>query len=218
MIVKKYTAAKKVSRFKMDDAYSALTSVIQEERFDEIFPVLKEYRIGLKTVDRDGRQFFWHIVSCVDSRTLPEDAPLPQCIRYFLECGAEVNHFDCFGDTVLHVAAVRSNPAVVQMLIDYGAVIDFINYHGLTPLDMAMLCFEDDQPEVVSLLLEAGADPYRRMQENMAYETPAMFAETLDIADRKQLKEIFFGTLEKMAQSDRKRRRVKRSTRKSPES
>lgn len=217
-MTRKFTPAKKVSRFKMDDAYVALTPVIQEKRFDEIFSVLKKYRIGLDTVDRDGRQFLWHLVSCVESRSLSQDAPLVGCIRHFLENGADVNHFDFFGDTVLHIAAVRSNPVVMQMLIDHGAEVDFVNDHGFTPLDMAMMCFEDDQPEVVSLLLEAGADPYRRMQGNMAYTTPAMCAETVDVSNRRQLKNVFFGTLEKLGQSSRKKRRTKGDKRNSKES
>lgn len=203
-------AKRKASRIIMDDALLAIEPLIAQKLFDEIQPILTKRKINSETIDRDGRQFFWYIVSSVDSRMLTFDDPLVECVRYFLELGADIDHFDYFGDTVLHVASVRSNPAVVQLLLDYGATIDVVNDHGFTPLDMAIMCFEDDQPEVVSLLLEAGADPHRRIQGNMAYATPAICAETMDVSNRRQLKDVFFDTLERIERFGRKRRRIKR--------
>lgn len=57
--------------------------------------------------------------------------------------------------TPLHVASTQGKLEVMQLLIDYGAIIDVQDFDGDTPLHDAAL---SKQHEAVSLLLHAGAD------------------------------------------------------------
>lgn len=80
----------------------------------------------------------------------------PEQLRALLDAGADVNEDTGAGLTLLHVAAIRGNAEVAQVLIDAGADLDTRGgTSGKTPL---MSAAESDQPELVQLLLDAGAD------------------------------------------------------------
>lgn len=58
--------------------------------------------------------------------------------------------------TPLHVASGQGRVELIQLLIDYGAIINVPDFDGDTPLhDAALLT----QPEAANVLLHAGADP-----------------------------------------------------------
>jgi uncharacterized protein len=62
-------------------------------------------------------------------------------VKVALELGGDVNAIDKNGDTAMHGAAYKQFPAVVQLLVDQGAVIDLWNAknrQGWTPLRIAV--------------------------------------------------------------------------------
>lgn len=50
------------------------------------------------------------------------------------------------GDTALHLAARRRDVDMSRILVDYGAMVDATNGHGMTPLHIAAA--EGDEPLV----------------------------------------------------------------------
>jgi ankyrin repeat protein len=64
-----------------------------------------------------------------------------EAVKVALELGGDVNAIDSNGDTAVHGAAYKQFPAVVQRLVDQGAVIDLWNTknkQGWTPLRIAV--------------------------------------------------------------------------------
>ena len=66
------------------------------------------------------------------------DALLTETVKLAAHLGTPVNQADPNGDTALHVAATRRRDAVVQALVDSGAVINVRNNKGETPLTAAL--------------------------------------------------------------------------------
>ena len=108
--------------------------------------------------------------------------PNPEVAAALIEAGADVGAREgIHGGTPLHVAARNPNPAVAALLLDAGANVNarefartFLPYGmtvsstggedrttrrlgGITPLHAAAM--SNPNPEVLALLLEAGADP-----------------------------------------------------------
>ena len=76
------------------------------------------------------------------------------------------------GATPLHLAAPQADPAVVALLLDYGADPAVRELDGgMTPLDDAVRYGEGREP-VVALLLRAGADPGAAEARDNAGRTP----------------------------------------------
>ena len=78
----------------------------------------------------------------------------------------QILHYAYAGDTALHLAAAAHQPAIVEALLDGGAVVRARNRRGAEPLHYAadgapdsIAWHPEDQAEVVRLLIEAGADP-----------------------------------------------------------
>ena len=61
-----------------------------------------------------------------------------------------------FEDTPLHLATLKGNCEIIQLLLDHNADINASDHHGFTPLQHAI---EDNQIKVTKLLLERGANP-----------------------------------------------------------
>ncbi|KAI8425106.1 hypothetical protein MSG28_006961 [Choristoneura fumiferana] len=90
-----------------------------------------------------------------------------ECVKLLLEHKADPNRWECRHEmkaTPLHCAASAKSLACVKILLEHGADVNAgLNEHS--PLHYAVL---SDAPEVVSLLLQAGACP----------DTPQVFTET----------------------------------------
>ena len=80
-------------------------------------------------------------------------------VRFFLECGANVNVKGDRKNRPLHYAAENGHTEVVKLLLQNGADINATNWDGQTPLEFAV---KEGQLEVTQLLLQNGADVNRR--------------------------------------------------------
>jgi hypothetical protein len=83
-------------------------------------------------------------------------------IKVLLELGADVNANRASIGTPLHAAADGKHADKAKLLLAHGARVDARNRDGLTPLELALRgCSNaelDRMPELVTLLLEAGAE------------------------------------------------------------
>ena len=79
------------------------------------------------------------------------------------ELGNDVNAADTNGDTALHGAIHRGAGDIVRFLVEKGAAIDAVNDKGWSALSVAQGVFYPNtfnrHPELVTLLLDLGADP-----------------------------------------------------------
>jgi ankyrin repeat protein len=78
----------------------------------------------------------------------------------------QILHYAYAGDTALHLAAAAHQPAIVEDLLNSGAIVRTRNRRGAEPLHYAadgapdsVAWHPEEQAEVVRLLIEAGADP-----------------------------------------------------------
>lgn len=85
----------------------------------------------------------------------------PDSVKLLLARGAQVNRP---GWTPLHYAATGGNLEVLRLLLDHDAYIDAQSPNRTTPLMMAA---RHKHPDVVRLLIEAGADPTARNEAGL---------------------------------------------------
>ena len=88
---------------------------------------------------------------------------------------AGISHHVYAGDTALHVAAAAHDPAVVDALLEVGAIVDARNRRGAAPLHYAADGAPDAsseqrrrQSDVIAALVAAGADPNVRDKSGVA--------------------------------------------------
>ena len=91
------------------------------------------------------------------SATYNMNAAITQAL---VEAGAHIDHADSLGTTALMRAARANRPEVVQVLIEAGSDLDAMDIVVGTPLMHAVM--GHDAWTVVTMLLEAGADPSLR--------------------------------------------------------
>ncbi len=85
----------------------------------------------------------------------------PDIVRLLVQRGAEVNRA---GWTPLHYAATNGHAAIVGYLLEHNAYIDAQSPNRTTPLMMAARHL---RPDVIRLLVEAGADPTARNEAGL---------------------------------------------------
>lgn len=87
-----------------------------------------------------------------------------QTIKALLDSVEDIaNYGSTESVTPLHVASAQGKIDVIQILIDYGAIIDVQDFDGDTPLHDAALA---TQKEAVAVLLHAGAQPEIKNETN----------------------------------------------------
>jgi uncharacterized protein len=97
--------------------------------------------------------------------------------RRLIEQGADVNKT---GWAPLHYAATRGHLDLMNLLLEKNAYIDAASPNGTTPLMMAAYY---GTPSAVKLLLEAGADPMLRNQQDLTAIDFAQRANRTESAD-----------------------------------
>ena len=111
-------------------------------------------------LDHDGIQ---HVTACPPHGTtllhLAVVGGNLTIIEMILKAGADTNKQNSSGYTSLH-ELIRYGSAnleqIIGLLLKFGAQVNIGNDSDITPLHIAVLC----RPEVVQMLLDAGADPY----------------------------------------------------------
>lgn len=106
--------------------------------------------------------------------------------------GAEIDAPDKQGFVPLHFAAQEYHPDAVRALIEGGASVDSVNVFGNTPLWTAVFNSKG-RGEVIGLLRESGADPFR---SNGSGRTPVDLARLIASADVAQ----YFADIPQVAQ------------------
>ncbi len=105
----------------------------------------------------------------VEARNKADESPLMlaalggqlDIVKSLIARDADVNKP---GWTPLHYAATRGHLDVMRLLLDQNAYIDAASPNGTTPLMMAAFY---GTPSAVKLLLEAGADPFLKNQQDL---------------------------------------------------
>ncbi|MCB2004256.1 MAG: ankyrin repeat domain-containing protein, partial [Rhodoferax sp.] len=106
----------------------------------------------------------------VEPRNKVDESPLMlaclagqlEMAQQLVERGADVNKP---GWAPLHYAATRGHVAVMRFLLERNAYIDAASPNGTTPLMMAAYY---GTPSAVKLLLESGADPLLKNQQDLS--------------------------------------------------
>lgn len=122
----------------------------------------------------------------VEPRNKVDESPLMlaalgghlETVSRLIERGADVNKT---GWAPLHYAATRGHLEVMRLLLDRNAYIDAASPNGTTPLMMAAFY---GTPTAVKLLLEAGADPMLKNQQDL---TAIDFAHRANRADAAEI-------------------------------
>jgi ankyrin repeat protein len=108
----------------------------------ELISELLDAGASIHARDRDGRCCLsWAAESSVEAMAL------------LLSKGADMASVDNSGGSPLHYAATLDNAETARFLLDAGADAAAVDFGGHTPLHEASV------PEIVSALLNAGADP-----------------------------------------------------------
>lgn len=121
----------------------------------------------------------------VEPRNAVDESPLMlaalggqlETVRHLIERGADVNKT---GWAPLHYAATRGHVEVMNFLLDKSAYIDAASPNGTTPLMMAAFY---GTPSAVKHLLEAGADPLLKNQQDLSAIDFAQRANRADSAE-----------------------------------
>ena len=87
-----------------------------------------------------------------------------EAVELAWKLGNDVNAADTNGDTALHGAIHRGAGNIVRFLVEKGADVDAVNERGWSALSVAQGVFYPNtfnrHPELVTLLLDLGADPH----------------------------------------------------------
>ena len=87
----------------------------------------------------------------------------PEFIKILINAGIDVNARDSSKRTALIIAAHKNTAPVLKALLEAGAETDFADKIGWTALIYAS--YFGNEPEMISLLLDAGAEPKTRGHE-----------------------------------------------------
>lgn len=147
-----------------------------------------EHALHLATRDNAARAISallrWEKID-VEPRNKVDESPLMlaalgghlETVKALIERGADVNKP---GWAALHYAATRGHLEVMRLLLEHNAYIDAASPNGTTPLMMAAFY---GTASAVKLLLEAGADPLLRNQQDLTAIDFAQRANRSDSAE-----------------------------------
>ncbi|CAH2226182.1 ankyrin repeat domain-containing 50 [Pelobates cultripes] len=106
-------------------------------------------------------------------------------IRALLAAGAEIDHADAEGRTPLMAAAYMGHKTVTEILLAAGADVNKCDSEGRSALAVASLCVPagHEYPELVSLLLEHGADPELEDKDGVTPLLVAVYEGQAEVAE-----------------------------------
>ncbi len=112
--------------------------------------------------------------------------PSPKVVKHLISLGVDVNARDRDDWTPLHFAARTNNYECVELLLDAGADANAPNREGVTPLHQALLTMPINL-NLVSLLLDHGADPFQEHDGNCAMT----YMEAVACEEKERVVEMF---------------------------
>ncbi|OIW24591.1 ankyrin [Coniochaeta ligniaria NRRL 30616] len=106
----------------------------------------------------------------------------PACTALLLRRGADPDARDGFGRTALHWAMGGGNVGVVHLLLEAGTAVDVLDDDGATPLAVLVARLESGasragHPDVVKMLLAAGANPDLRYPQDLSVKSRLLLME-----------------------------------------
>lgn len=105
---------------------------------------------SVKFVNNLGETSFFRILQKI---YLYDQQKAYEIAEKFLAAGADINHKDNSGNTILHNMTARNNPEEVKFLLDHKADTNITNNEGKLP---AFICFYN--ATMLKLILDAGFD------------------------------------------------------------
>ena len=131
---------------KCDPKVDNLCSNIRQEKYDIAKTTLKEF--GIDATDGYGRTALINAV--IENK--------PQFIRWLIDNGANINHQDRNGFSVLHFVGQNGLINLAEYFLDNGANPNLKDKHGNTAL-MTAVHNSFREKKVVSIFLEHAANP-----------------------------------------------------------
>ncbi|HCT4436794.1 TPA: ankyrin repeat domain-containing protein [Klebsiella aerogenes] len=127
-----------------DMALKAAPGILKKNG-EEIVALLLKSGADVNAVNNDGETAFYQAINHNRSTSV---------IKALTDAGADVNKADNEGTSPLMLAAVSTDPTLINMLALPGLDVDQTNRDGLTPLQIASAY---GAPAVISALVERGA-------------------------------------------------------------
>lgn len=134
---------------------------------EEKFLSLPHSNENLMYVDREGRSLLINAVL----------ENLPKVVVFLAEkLPVLVQKPDKKGMTPLHYCGICNNVPLAQIILDFGGVLDCVDNFGNTPLSRSGFESKDGNYEMVTFLVQKGANP---MVKNYYGVSPLDFATTI---------------------------------------
>ena len=125
---------------------------------EEVYGTFSIDKVATVALDVDTRKI--HHCTALNAATIRGNLAI---VSYLLKKGASHSIVDCVGATPLCEAVFHNRMDVAKSLIEHGADVNIPNAMCWTPLHVA--CQQSISSESVSLLLENGADFFRKTPE-----------------------------------------------------
>ena len=160
------------------DCMDQIAPFIEGGDYDRALETMDEFRIDPNTMNPRGRTFAFLLIerqSVHGLATITAKETEEKRRRYFefskrfIDRGAELDHQDRYGLTLLNWAVWKACGSLCVFLLDRGASPNIPDCSNLPPLGYSMPCharWNDSEmvlqaaPVIVPALLRAGADPY----------------------------------------------------------
>ncbi len=122
-------------------------------------------KIDLDRKDSNGETLLWKAVQ----------RGLTDFVKVLLNNGAHIDIPDNDGWTPLHMAVMNQNQEMVKLLLENNSAVNAQNKYGNNVIWIAVY-YAKGQEDIISLLIDAGADPY---QENNYGVSAIKLAQTI---------------------------------------
>ena len=155
-----------------DGTESLLVTAVRNGDLDSI-KILLKYKADVEVREKYQRDNWSSITRA--SLFWAADFGYIDILRCLIENGVDINSFsaDNYNCTPLMKAVENGDKDVVTFLIDHGANVAIKDKYGYTALHRACIIYHDCSPEVLSCLIENGADVNLSTDKN---RTPLMTA------------------------------------------
>ncbi|XP_022835674.1 ankyrin repeat and SOCS box protein 3-like isoform X1 [Spodoptera litura] len=139
--------------------WTCLHEAAYHDSYDSLLLILKNPRCRRSAETHEGHTALY--LACKNNCSL-------KTVKAILNSVHDIaNYGSTEGVTPLHIASSQGNVELIELLIEYGAIMDVQDFDGDTPLHDAVLAMQN---EAVLTLVYAGADP--QIQNDSGGYTP----------------------------------------------